>query len=432
MRRTKRLPLLACCLLALFAGSTLWAAGQQEPAKAEGPVVMRFSWWGGESRHAATIAVIDLYTAAHPNVSIEPEYGGWGGYYDKLVTQLAGNTAADIIQVDQPWLWSFSQQGTFFKDLYHYPELDLSDFDAEYLKKYCVYRGNLMAIPTGINAFVMGKTVELFKRIGVSLDMEWNWDNFISVGKTFHQKDPETYFYYGDSGEIWHILLMYVQQKYNVPYLINDDFTIGFSQAMILDGFKYVKQMADTDTMVPMSEAVSFEGKENPRFVNGKVGAKIGWSSHIKGWQGTELEIDVGRVPVMPGSKETGVICRPAQTFAINNTSSVDREAAKFLSFFFNDREAILAHGMERSVPPTTFGMEVLRDAGKLDLVLFKGVQANLKVAGTSPNGPSYDNELEDIYKDLIEQVAFGKLSPEAATSELMERFKIRLEEMKP
>ena len=69
-------------------------------ALAEDSVTLRFSWWGGDERHAATIAVIEQYEAAHPNVTIEPEYGSSDGYNDKLATQLSGGTAPDIIQID--------------------------------------------------------------------------------------------------------------------------------------------------------------------------------------------------------------------------------------------------------------------------------------------------------------------------------------------
>lgn len=431
MKKMRYVARAVAVLVLLTLALPVFATGTTEAAAPE-DVTMRFSWWGGEPRHEATLAVIDLYQQANPNITIEAEYGGWGGYYEKLVTQLAGGTAADMIQIDQPWLWSFSQQGNFFKDLYDYDEIDLSGFDAAYLQKYCVYNDALQALPAGINAIVMGMTASLFEEMGVPLDTEWNWENFVEIGRTFHETDPETYFYYADSGEIWHLLLMYIQQKYNVNYLINDDYTIGFTAEMIEDGFDYLIQLVETETMVPINEAVTFEGKENPRFVNGNIGTKIGWSSHIRGWQDANLDVEVGRVPIRPGAEETGVIVRPSMTFGVNAESEYDVEAVKFIDFFFNDEDAILAHGMQRSVPPTENGREVLRAADALDLDLLAGVQANLAVAGTSPNGPSYDTELEDIYKDLIEQVAFQTITPEEATQALIERFEIRLAEMRP
>ena len=62
-------------------------------------VTLRFSWWGGDERNEATLDVIEAYEKEHPNITIEAEYSGDDGYQEKLSTALAGNTAADIIQM---------------------------------------------------------------------------------------------------------------------------------------------------------------------------------------------------------------------------------------------------------------------------------------------------------------------------------------------
>ena len=84
---------LAMLLAALMLCCTAAAAG------AEDQVTLRFMWWGGDARHEATIQVIEKYMEAHPNVVIEPEFGGSDGYFEKLSTQLYSGTAADIIKI---------------------------------------------------------------------------------------------------------------------------------------------------------------------------------------------------------------------------------------------------------------------------------------------------------------------------------------------
>ena len=68
------------------------------------PVTLRFSWWGADVRHEATLAAIEAYQKANPNVSIEAEYQGFEGYQQKMMTQLTGGTAPDLIQIDNVWL----------------------------------------------------------------------------------------------------------------------------------------------------------------------------------------------------------------------------------------------------------------------------------------------------------------------------------------
>ena len=79
----------------------------------------RFSWWGGDERHEATLETMKLYEASHPEVKLVGEYSGFDGYLEKLVTQLAGGTAPDIIQIDYAYLetlWSVQENFVNFRD----------------------------------------------------------------------------------------------------------------------------------------------------------------------------------------------------------------------------------------------------------------------------------------------------------------------------
>ncbi len=86
------------CLLMVCILFTLGAQGTKDQKTDQ--VTLRFMWWGGDARHKATLQVIDQYMSIHPNVKIEAEYGGYDGYFEKLTAQLAGGTAADIMQFD--------------------------------------------------------------------------------------------------------------------------------------------------------------------------------------------------------------------------------------------------------------------------------------------------------------------------------------------
>ena len=80
-------------LLLLLAASTLVFAQASKPASAAKDVKLRFSWWGADSRHKATLAAMKLYETQNPGVKIEGEYGAFANFYLKLITQLNGNTA---------------------------------------------------------------------------------------------------------------------------------------------------------------------------------------------------------------------------------------------------------------------------------------------------------------------------------------------------
>lgn len=87
--------------------------GQAQGTSAEGgsdsgeQITLRFSWWGGDDRHEATLEAIKLFEEKYPNIKISPEYSGFDGYQSKLSASLAGGQEADIMQIDQPWMGTF-------------------------------------------------------------------------------------------------------------------------------------------------------------------------------------------------------------------------------------------------------------------------------------------------------------------------------------
>ena len=102
MRKTTRSILAAMTAAAVAAGSmSMVFASEAERTREKKEytgedATLRFSWWGGDERLAATLAVIDAFEADYPNIKIEAEYGSSDGYHDKLATQLASGTAPDL------------------------------------------------------------------------------------------------------------------------------------------------------------------------------------------------------------------------------------------------------------------------------------------------------------------------------------------------
>lgn len=76
---------------------------------------------------------------------------GFNGYQQKILTQLSGRTAPDIIQIDQPWVGDLMSQGDLFIDMYKIKDLQLSGFDKNFLKNQCEWDGQLIGLPTGLN-----------------------------------------------------------------------------------------------------------------------------------------------------------------------------------------------------------------------------------------------------------------------------------------
>ena len=98
-------------------------AGGASTTDGKEPVTLRFSWWGGETRHKATMAAVEAFEQEYPWVTVECEYSSWDGWTDKVATQLAGGTAPDLMQINWNWLYQFSSDGSKFADLNQFKDI---------------------------------------------------------------------------------------------------------------------------------------------------------------------------------------------------------------------------------------------------------------------------------------------------------------------
>src|SRR5688572_6150035 len=127
MNRPRSIGRLAAVGAAAFALLLPLAACSSDDS-AGGPVTLRFTWWGSDTRHQLTQKVIDAFEAENPNIKIKGEYGEWNGYWDKLATQTAANDSPDIIQMDEKYIAEYGGRGALL-DLGK-QELNTADFDS--------------------------------------------------------------------------------------------------------------------------------------------------------------------------------------------------------------------------------------------------------------------------------------------------------------
>lgn len=143
-----------------------------------GSADLTFAWWGNDVRNKNTTSAIAAYIKANPTVKISAQPGEWGSYWDKLATQVAGNTAPDLIQMDMAYISEYGNRGAL---------LDLSRVDTS---KFAVgtvdsgkINGTLYGINAGINTAVFLANPAIFAKAKMSMpdDTTWTWDELLEV-----------------------------------------------------------------------------------------------------------------------------------------------------------------------------------------------------------------------------------------------------------
>ena len=82
----------------------------EEPAEAE-PVELHMTWWGSQTRHDRTIAVIELFMEQYPHINITYEFSSFGDYWPLLATKAAAGELPDVIQQDYAYFKQYVSDG---------------------------------------------------------------------------------------------------------------------------------------------------------------------------------------------------------------------------------------------------------------------------------------------------------------------------------
>lgn len=395
-------------------------------------VQLRFSWWGGDERHEATLAAMATYEAKNSGVKLVGEYSGFDGYLEKLVTQLAGGTAPDIIQIDYAYLetlWSVSNN---FVDFRNQDIVDISGFGQGMLDGVSSPDGLLIGMPTGLNFSLIYTNKNLADAAGIELG-HWTWDDLFANAKKLREYNPNAYLCLGGTNPNRFFFEPYL---FNLSgqKLVNDDYTLGFTVEQAAEAFKFVQRCYEEGVLFPMEdEAVGTYGNYQAYdWLNGNILCLADFSSGEAAAKGS-ME-GVVAMPMWGDSEaaNTGIVMRPTNMIAVNAKSPNVEEALKFVNYFFNDAEAIDILKLVRSIPATDLAISRMNEQGLIDADTMEAANwAADHKGGAGQNIISTNEDLERIEGDFISGVYYGDYTPEEAAEAFVEAMQICVDELK-
>ncbi len=404
------------------------------------PVTLRFSWWGSDPRHEATLKAIERYTELHPNVTIEGEYQGYDGYQQKLMTQIAGKTEPDLIQLDYVWFPDLSADSGIFVDLGEDENIDLSVYSEELLEDYCSIDGRVIALPMGLNGFGIMINKSFFEKHSIPTDTEWTWEKVIEEGRRIHEENPNDYLFAIESGTSSggigpFVMGAYIYSATGKYWADDETYTVQVSKEELTKAFEILKELFDSGAAQPLGEASLFTGQmeQNPKWLNGEMGFTIDWSAAVDKYKSAigEENFTVGKPPFAENGDNHAIRTKPSMVLAVSNRSEHADVAADFANWMMNAVEAVEILGTQRSVPCSGSAFEVLQSADAIDA----DVAAMCEFTNASPAPPTpaieSNNEVSDIVKDICEQVVYGTLTPEEAADKFLEDVQSKLDTLK-
>lgn len=427
MRQIRTITILALLAVMLMASVPPIAAqtGPDElPAYTGGPAEIRFGWWGNDDRAARTQAVIDLFEAAYPDITVvgEPN-GGTADHFQIVDTQLAGNNAPDIIQFGGNW--PDYQQYLEPLDDYLGKQLLIDTperFDQTARIPATAADGHLYVVSLGTNTLVLIYNKTMIEAAGVELPKDnMTWEELLDYGRELKAKLPEGVapFVDNSTNQANYLSYFYTQQGTDLWTLDEG----GKSYATVDSARAWFQMWADmrAEGLIPDADTTytyTEDGPDSSALVAGKGAIALVWSNQAAAYQAATTDV-LGMMTLPVGGEDSYVI-QMSQYLGINNASENKEAAALFINFFVTRPEAGAILQTNRGVPSSPVVREAIADeATPTDAEVYRIY--NVITDRMIPQGPNLPNDQEFVAElELIGQaVAYGQSSVDQAAEDL-------------
>ncbi len=401
----------------------------QAEAQTQEPVTIRFSWWGGDSRHEATEKLVAAFMEKYPYITVETEYGAWTGWEEKQSLNILSGECADVMQIGTNWVTDYSRGGTSYYDLYQLSDvIDLSQFPEEKMKLNEV-DGKLMAIPNSLTGrlFYWNKTT--FDEVGCPIPTDEA--SLLAAGAAFKAYNEE--YYPLALGEYDRIIFMvyYLESKYGKDWVT--DGRMNYTEEEIAEGFAFINKLEDEHvlpTIATISGDMADSLDKNSKWIDGKYAGVMEWDSAVVKVR-TAMEESVNK----PGQEFVigefinfggyqGGFTKISMNMAIKAGTEHPKEAAMLVNYLMNDPEGVEINSTERGIPCSAAAVEYLNDKNIGDEMT---KEANAKVLAYSQftQDPKFDdNDLkanpDGLYYKLFGRLSSRDITPEQAAADLV------------
>lgn len=390
------------------------------------PVELRMGWWGNDNRAERTLAVIELFEAAYPDITVigEPN-GGAGDHFQILDTQLAANNAADLIQFGGNW----PDYPQYLEPLNDYLGEQLM-IDTDELFDQAAFvpatdaEGNLYAISLGTNTLVLAYNKTMIEEAGVDLpEFNMTWEEFIAYGEELKANLPEGVFPFVDNSTNTANYLSFFYTQQGTPIWTLDDG--GTSYATVESAEAWLQMWADMRDagLIPDADTTytyTEDGPDSSALVAGDAAIGLVWSNQVAAYQAAMTD-EVG-MTTLPQGGEPAYAIQMSQYLAMNNASENKEAAALFINFFVTSPEAGAILETNRGVPSSpVVRAAIAEQATPLDGAVYGLYNAVAEAGRVVPQGPNLPNDQEFVNElELIgQQVAYGVSTVEQAAEDL-------------
>lgn len=385
---------------------------------------LTISWWGGDSRHEATLAAIEAFEAAYPGITVEPTYAAWDGWEEKMATAFAAGTAQDVNQVNWNWITQYDSDGTAFLDLSQYANvLDMTQIDQTYLDMCKASDGSQAGVPISMTGRIFYWDKSTFDEVGCEIpttleDLKACGEKFAAYGDDYYPLAL---------GEYDRMILMvyYLESVYGDDWVTGS--TLNYSEEQIVEGLNFIQSLEDAH-VIPSIATIAGDGAasldQNQNWIDGHYAGIFEWDSSASKFSAAleeGREFVVGDYLTDLGDYQGGY-AKVSMCWAANASTAHPKEAALLINYLMNNEDAAQILASERGIPVSQAALTAANGAGLLDGTV---VEANGKVLSWVSNNldPYFEDSTlkssDGVYYDVMAGLSYGDYTAEEAATTL-------------
>jgi multiple sugar transport system substrate-binding protein len=385
---------------------------------------LRFLWWGSQERADRTNNALAAYLKIKPDLTIAGEFAGWGDYWPRLATQVAGRNAPDLIQMDYRYIFEYARRGALAPlDEYLGGVLKINDFGQMNIDSGKV-DGKLYGINLGVNSSAVFYDGAAWEKSGAKAPSAGQtWEEFAENAALLSKKKTKPgYFATADASGVEPSFENWLRQ--NKKSLYTPAGELGYEPSDATAWFKLWSEMRKSGACVPPDvQALDQLNIETNPLTSGKAATAFAHSNQFVGYQAlNKAKLSLTSYPKISAGSSSGHYLKPSMLMSVSKTSSNIEAAASFINFLVAEPEGIDLLGVERGVPAS----EKMRDqlSPKLNDVSTAMVRYIAEItpnAGDLPPAPPPGaGELAFVLLRISQEVAFEKITPEQGGERLV------------
>lgn len=384
-----------------------------------GKTVLNVLWWGSQTRHELTTAMLEKFEELNPDIDVVMDYSDWDGYWTKLPAQVAGGQTPDVFQMDYAYLAQYVENGVL-ADLTPYIEdgsLDMSNVEQSIIDSGSV-DGKTYAISTGTNAPVMLYRKDITDELGLELPMDPTLTEYMDVAKAVYEATGlrDTFITGCTAANLNFYLRNYGMNFYN-----DAGDALGFDDPQYLVDMWQLALDAQNEGwgMKPGEETATtaFDSMVNDAWSRQQN------SNELQAYRdATGMDISMVMIPTTEDATTPNSYLKPAMYWCVGADSDVKDAAIRFIDFFTNNEACYDIVGIERAVPISSAMREYVTptlDEVSQEVVEFIDYVSQPDMTSPIMNpDPSASTEVEELMDQYSEQVRYGEITDLATAAQ--------------